>query len=157
MLFHNGRPAAKFNDSEYTLEMFSRFITKYTGMKSFVSVIILTLWVSSSDSKATGCKLNGQGLIPGWYSTFFFFFCKHIQYGSGEPSTLLSSKYQRLCFQEQRQPEHLANNLPQPPIQWALRTLSPWMKWPECEAGHSLLSTTKIENECNLYLYHINA
>jgi hypothetical protein len=31
MLFHNGRPAAKFNDSEYTLEMFSRFITKYTG------------------------------------------------------------------------------------------------------------------------------
>lgn len=110
MLFHNGRPAAKFNDSEYTLEMFSRFITKYTGMKSFVSVIILTLRVSSSDSKATGCKLNGQGLIPGWYSTFFF--RKHIQYGSGEPSTLLSSKYQRLCFQEQRQPEHLANNLP---------------------------------------------
>ncbi|KAJ9591979.1 hypothetical protein L9F63_001491 [Diploptera punctata] len=33
MLFHNGRPAAKFNDSEYTLEMFSRFITKYTGME----------------------------------------------------------------------------------------------------------------------------
>lgn len=33
MLFHNGRPAAKFNDSEYNLEMFSRFITKYTGME----------------------------------------------------------------------------------------------------------------------------
>ncbi|XP_021916367.1 thioredoxin domain-containing protein 15 isoform X2 [Zootermopsis nevadensis] len=33
MLFHNGRPAAKFNDSEYTLEMFSRFITKYTGIE----------------------------------------------------------------------------------------------------------------------------
>ncbi|XP_075235909.1 thioredoxin domain-containing protein bug [Lycorma delicatula] len=32
MLFHNGRPAAKFNDSEYTLEMFTRFITKYTGL-----------------------------------------------------------------------------------------------------------------------------
>jgi len=32
MLFHNGRPAAKFNDSEYNLEMFSEFITKYTGM-----------------------------------------------------------------------------------------------------------------------------
>ncbi|XP_069705621.1 thioredoxin domain-containing protein 15 isoform X2 [Periplaneta americana] len=33
MLFHNGRPAAKFNDSEYNLEMFTRFITKYTGME----------------------------------------------------------------------------------------------------------------------------
>uniref|UniRef100_A0A1B6F1Z4 Thioredoxin domain-containing protein n=1 Tax=Cuerna arida TaxID=1464854 RepID=A0A1B6F1Z4_9HEMI len=32
MLFHNGRPAAKFNDSEYTLEMFSRFITRHTGI-----------------------------------------------------------------------------------------------------------------------------
>jgi hypothetical protein len=43
MLFHNGRPAAKFNDSEYTLEMFSRFITKYTGMQRFVTIIILNL------------------------------------------------------------------------------------------------------------------
>ncbi|XP_066994531.2 thioredoxin domain-containing protein 15 [Anabrus simplex] len=33
MLFHNGRPAAKFNDTEYTLEMFARFITKYTGLE----------------------------------------------------------------------------------------------------------------------------
>ncbi|RZF43786.1 hypothetical protein LSTR_LSTR006327 [Laodelphax striatellus] len=33
MLFHNGRAAAKFNDTEYTLEMFSRFITKTTGVK----------------------------------------------------------------------------------------------------------------------------
>nr|CAD7570060.1 unnamed protein product [Timema californicum] len=33
MIFHNGRPAAKFNESEYTLEMFSKFITKYTGME----------------------------------------------------------------------------------------------------------------------------
>lgn len=35
MLFHNGRPAAKFNDTtEYSLETFSKFISKYTG-KSF--------------------------------------------------------------------------------------------------------------------------
>ncbi|KAL1117655.1 hypothetical protein AAG570_003970 [Ranatra chinensis] len=33
MLFHNGRPASKFNDTEYTLEMFACFITKYTGVK----------------------------------------------------------------------------------------------------------------------------
>lgn len=33
ILFHNGRPAAKFNISEYTLEQFARFITKFTGWK----------------------------------------------------------------------------------------------------------------------------
>ncbi|XP_054268098.1 thioredoxin domain-containing protein 15-like [Macrosteles quadrilineatus] len=32
MLFHNGRPAAKFNDSEHTLEMFTRFITRHSGI-----------------------------------------------------------------------------------------------------------------------------
>lgn len=31
LLFHNGRPAAKFNSTECTLEEFTRFITKYTG------------------------------------------------------------------------------------------------------------------------------
>jgi hypothetical protein len=41
MLFHNGRPAAKFNDSEYTLEMFSKFVTKYTGMQNFNLSVIL--------------------------------------------------------------------------------------------------------------------
>ncbi|KAI5712013.1 hypothetical protein M8J76_015862 [Diaphorina citri] len=33
LLFHNGRPAAKFNTSEYTLEQFARFITRFTGWK----------------------------------------------------------------------------------------------------------------------------
>ena len=32
MLFHNGRPMAKFNESEYTLELFSKFVTKHTGI-----------------------------------------------------------------------------------------------------------------------------
>lgn len=35
MLFHNGRPASKFNDSEYTLEMFTRFITRHTGIMTY--------------------------------------------------------------------------------------------------------------------------
>ncbi|KAG8281526.1 cell redox homeostasis [Homalodisca vitripennis] len=39
MLFHNGRPAAKFNDSEYTLEMFSRFITRHTGKLTTAPVV----------------------------------------------------------------------------------------------------------------------
>lgn len=31
IIFHNGKPAAKFNDSDYTLEMFAKFITRITG------------------------------------------------------------------------------------------------------------------------------
>lgn len=34
LLFHNGKPIAKFNDSEYTLELFSRFVTRHTGIKA---------------------------------------------------------------------------------------------------------------------------
>ncbi|KAK9506581.1 hypothetical protein O3M35_008484 [Rhynocoris fuscipes] len=33
MLFHNGKAVAKFNDSEYTLKMFARFIVRFTGLK----------------------------------------------------------------------------------------------------------------------------
>lgn len=32
IFFHSGRPVAKFNATEYTLELFSRFITKLTGI-----------------------------------------------------------------------------------------------------------------------------
>ncbi|BES87957.1 thioredoxin domain containing 15 [Nesidiocoris tenuis] len=33
ILFHNGRAVAKFNDSEYTLKEFARFIMRFTGIK----------------------------------------------------------------------------------------------------------------------------
>ena len=33
LLFHNGRAVAKFNYTDYTLEMYSKFIMKYTGIK----------------------------------------------------------------------------------------------------------------------------
>lgn len=40
MLFHNGRQVGKYNETDYTLDLFSKFITKYTGIpaleKSFV-------------------------------------------------------------------------------------------------------------------------
>lgn len=39
MLFHNGRAAAKFNNTEYTLEMFGRFIIEYTGKYHLVLYI----------------------------------------------------------------------------------------------------------------------
>ncbi|XP_073977340.1 thioredoxin domain-containing protein bug isoform X2 [Rhodnius prolixus] len=32
MLFHNGKAVAKFNDSEYTLKMFARFIVRFTDL-----------------------------------------------------------------------------------------------------------------------------
>lgn len=32
ILFHNGRAVAKYNESEYSLELFSQFLTKYTGI-----------------------------------------------------------------------------------------------------------------------------
>lgn len=44
MLFHNGRPAAKFNDSEYNLEAFAKFVTKYTGLQPHDK-----LYVTSAD------------------------------------------------------------------------------------------------------------
>lgn len=55
LLFHNGKPVAKFNDSEYTLELFSKFLTKHTGInaeeKSFVTSADFTGPVSSVPSK----------------------------------------------------------------------------------------------------------
>lgn len=55
ILFHNGKPVAKFNDSEYTLELFSRFVTKHTGIsaeeKSFVTSADFGGPVSSVPSK----------------------------------------------------------------------------------------------------------
>ncbi|KAK4873749.1 hypothetical protein RN001_013109 [Aquatica leii] len=55
LLFHNGKPVAKFNESEYTLELFSRFITKHTGIspevKSYVTSADFSGPVSSIPTK----------------------------------------------------------------------------------------------------------
>uniref|UniRef100_A0A0A9XSC3 Thioredoxin domain-containing protein 15 n=1 Tax=Lygus hesperus TaxID=30085 RepID=A0A0A9XSC3_LYGHE len=44
ILFHNGRAVAKFNDSEYTLKHFARFIKRFTGIKP-----VEKMFVSSED------------------------------------------------------------------------------------------------------------
>lgn len=44
MLIHNGKPVAKFNDTTYTLESFSKFITQLTTLKPNGS-----LYVTSAD------------------------------------------------------------------------------------------------------------
>ena len=31
-LFHNGKAAARYNETEYTTELFAEFITRYTGI-----------------------------------------------------------------------------------------------------------------------------
>lgn len=57
LLFHNGKITAKFNESDYTLEQFSRFVTKNTGVhaeeKSFVTSADFSGPVSSVPSKDT--------------------------------------------------------------------------------------------------------
>lgn len=57
LLFHNGRPIGKFNDTEYTLDLFSRFINKYTGLraeeKSYVTSADFAGPVSSTPEKET--------------------------------------------------------------------------------------------------------
>nr|CAH7734928.1 unnamed protein product [Callosobruchus chinensis] len=40
MLFHNGRSVAKFNQSEYTLEKFSEFVTKHTCIPAVEKSIV---------------------------------------------------------------------------------------------------------------------
>uniref|UniRef100_A0A1B6M390 Thioredoxin domain-containing protein n=1 Tax=Graphocephala atropunctata TaxID=36148 RepID=A0A1B6M390_9HEMI len=69
MLFHNGRPAAKFNDSEYTLEMFSRFITRHTGIqpeeKMFVTSVDFGGPVGSVMAKETDYWLGLAWLVIG--------------------------------------------------------------------------------------------
>lgn len=45
LLFHNGRAAAKYNDSKYSLDLFSKFITRSTGIQA----IAKKTFVSSAD------------------------------------------------------------------------------------------------------------
>lgn len=57
ILFHNGRPISKFNDTEYTLELFSRYLTRWTGLKpehkSYVTSADFAGPVSSTPDKDT--------------------------------------------------------------------------------------------------------
>ncbi|XP_044758806.1 thioredoxin domain-containing protein 15 [Coccinella septempunctata] len=71
ILFHNGRAVAKFNDSEYTLELFSKFVKKNTGIeakeKSIVTSADFAGPVVSSPSKD-----SDMFLVLSW---IFVFFC----------------------------------------------------------------------------------
>lgn len=62
LLFHSGRPVAKYNESEYTLEQFSRFLTKNTGInaeeKSYVTSADFSGPVCSVPAKETDLFLG---------------------------------------------------------------------------------------------------
>lgn len=78
LLFHNGRPIGKFNDTEYTLDLFSKFITKYTGLqpveKSFVSSTDFAGPVSSTPEKDTDYFLGLSWLFI--FACAFHYFTK---------------------------------------------------------------------------------
>lgn len=75
-LFHNGRPVAKFNDSEYTLELFSQFIERHTGIKakdkSFVTSADFRGPVSSVPAKETDVLLGLAWLFIGVCAVYYF-------------------------------------------------------------------------------------
>ncbi|XP_063234351.1 thioredoxin domain-containing protein 15 [Bacillus rossius redtenbacheri] len=76
MLFHNGRPAAKFNESEYTLEAFSKFVNKYTGLEPrnmlFVKSADFLGPVSSVPTKETDYCLVLSWLFIAVCAGYFF-------------------------------------------------------------------------------------
>ena len=37
-LFHNGKAAARYNDTEYQTDLFSAFITRYTGERQVFTI-----------------------------------------------------------------------------------------------------------------------
>lgn len=76
LLFHNGRSIAKFNGSEYTLELFSQFITKYTGIsaveKSTVTSVDFAGPVSSVPTKDSDFLLILAWLFIATCSGYYF-------------------------------------------------------------------------------------
>ncbi|XP_057659875.1 thioredoxin domain-containing protein 15 [Diorhabda carinulata] len=71
LLFHNGRSIGKFNGSEYTLEKFSQFIHKHTGISAEESVA-----VTSADFSGPVTNVSSKDydlfLILSW---LFIIFC----------------------------------------------------------------------------------
>lgn len=76
LLFHNGRSVAKFNGSEYTLELFSQFITKHTNVipveKSTVHSIDFWGPVTSVPSKESDMFLIISWLFIMLCSGYYF-------------------------------------------------------------------------------------
>lgn len=84
VLFHSGRPVAKYNESEYTLEQFSRFVTRHTGIKpedkSYVTSADFSGPVSSVPSKETDIFLGLSWAFIIFCAVYYFTKSKWWQY-----------------------------------------------------------------------------
>ncbi|XP_065163919.1 thioredoxin domain-containing protein 15 [Atheta coriaria] len=76
LLLHNGKIIDKFNESDYTLEQFSRFITKNTGIpaaeKSFVTSADFSGPVASAPSNETDILLVSSWCFIVFCAVYYF-------------------------------------------------------------------------------------
>lgn len=102
LLFHNGRPVAKFNDSEYTLELFSKFISKYTSIAaaemSYVTSADFAGPVSSVPTKDTDFFL--------WISWIFIIVCAVYYFTKSKLWRWIVETVQRNWRESEAQAEH---------------------------------------------------
>lgn len=102
LLFHNGRAVAKFNDSEYTLELFSKFLAKYTGIAaaemSFVTSADFAGPVSSVPAKDSDVFL--------WLSWAFIVVCGVYYFMKSKWWRWIVETVQRNWRESEAQAEH---------------------------------------------------
>lgn len=76
ILFHNGRAISRFNDTEYTLDLFSKFLSKYTGIsaseKSYVTSADFAGPVSSTPEKDTDYFLGLSWMFIFMCAVYYF-------------------------------------------------------------------------------------
>lgn len=76
LLFYNGKPIGKFNETEYTLDLFSKFISKYTRLqpieKSYVTSADFAGPVPSTPEKETDYFLGISWLFIIVCAVYYF-------------------------------------------------------------------------------------
>lgn len=102
LLFHNGRAVAKFTDAEYTLELFSKFITRHTGIPaaemSYVTSADFAGPVSSVPAKDTDVFL--------WLSWIFIVICGVYYFTKSKWWRWIVETVQRNWRESEAQAEH---------------------------------------------------
>ncbi|KAK9887833.1 hypothetical protein WA026_000144 [Henosepilachna vigintioctopunctata] len=106
LLFHNGKPVAKFNDPEYTLDLFSKFVTRHTGVpakeKSIVTSADFAGPVTSSPSKGSDIFL-----VISW---LFVIFCAMYYFTKSSWWRWILETVQNNWRDSEDQAEHLHND-----------------------------------------------
>lgn len=63
VLFHNGKPIAKYNGSDYTLYEFTKFVIRHTGMFMYNGYKIIILCLKCKVMQITKSKLINRNNI----------------------------------------------------------------------------------------------